>query len=86
MATAHKIAVIFYTMVKQQVEYDETLLGRQRSPEERNGWERNSNGQPNNWATNLSQSNLRPHNERVQHAAVPWKLPIGRRSSRLGPD
>ena len=25
MATAHKIAVIFYTMVKNQVEYDETL-------------------------------------------------------------
>ena len=24
MATAHKIAVIFYTMVKNQVEYDET--------------------------------------------------------------
>ena len=25
MATAHKIAVIFYPMVKNQVEYDETL-------------------------------------------------------------
>ena len=25
MATAHKIAVIFYTMVKNQVEYDPTL-------------------------------------------------------------
>ena len=25
MATAHKIAVIFYTMVKKQVEYNETL-------------------------------------------------------------
>ena len=25
MATAHKIAVIFYTMVKNQVEYDETI-------------------------------------------------------------
>jgi len=25
MATAHKIAVIFYAMVKNQVEYDETL-------------------------------------------------------------
>ena len=24
-ATAHKIAVIFYTMVKNQVEYDETV-------------------------------------------------------------
>ena len=24
-ATAHKIAVIFYTMVKKQVEYDETI-------------------------------------------------------------
>jgi hypothetical protein len=25
MATAHKIALIFYTMVKNQVEYDETI-------------------------------------------------------------
>jgi hypothetical protein len=25
MATAHKIAVIFYTMVKNQVEYDDTM-------------------------------------------------------------
>ena len=25
MATAHKIAVIFYTLVKNQVEYDQTL-------------------------------------------------------------
>jgi hypothetical protein len=25
MATAHKIAVIFYTMIKNQVEYDETI-------------------------------------------------------------
>ena len=25
MATAHKSAVIFYTMVKKQVEYDETI-------------------------------------------------------------
>jgi hypothetical protein len=25
MATAHKIALIFYTMVKKQVEYDETI-------------------------------------------------------------
>jgi hypothetical protein len=24
-ATAHKIAVIFYTMVKKQVEYDQTI-------------------------------------------------------------
>ena len=25
MATAHKIALIFYTMVKKQVEYDQTI-------------------------------------------------------------
>ena len=25
MATAHKIAVIFYTMIKNQVEYDDTM-------------------------------------------------------------
>jgi len=27
-ATAHKIAVIFYTMVRKQVEYDETLWAK----------------------------------------------------------
>jgi hypothetical protein len=27
-ATAHKIAVVFYTMVKTQVEYDETIWAR----------------------------------------------------------
>jgi transposase len=28
-ATAHKLAVIFYTMVKKQVEYDETMWAAQ---------------------------------------------------------
>jgi len=28
-ATAHKIAVVFYTMVKNQVEYDETIWAMQ---------------------------------------------------------
>ena len=31
-ATAHKIAIIFYTMIKKQVEYDATLLGGTRCP------------------------------------------------------
>jgi hypothetical protein len=34
----------------------------------------NSNGKPNNWVTNLSPSNPRPHNEPVQRAGVSWKL------------
>jgi transposase len=27
-ATAHKIAIVFYTMVKNQVEYDETIWAK----------------------------------------------------------
>jgi transposase len=27
-ATAHKIAIVFYTMIKRQVEYDETIWAR----------------------------------------------------------
>src|SRR5262245_52027270 len=33
MATAHKIAVVSYTMVKNQVEYDETIWDAPRRPE-----------------------------------------------------
>jgi len=35
MATAHKIAVIFYTMVKQRVEYDETLWDAREAQREK---------------------------------------------------
>ncbi|PYV74382.1 MAG: hypothetical protein DMG96_20340 [Acidobacteria bacterium] len=35
MATAHKIALIFYTMVKNQVEYDETLWATRDSQREK---------------------------------------------------
>jgi hypothetical protein len=35
MATAHKIAVIFYTMVKNQVEYDETIWATRDSQREK---------------------------------------------------
>jgi hypothetical protein len=35
VATAHKIAVIFYTMVKNQVEYDETLWAARDTERER---------------------------------------------------
>jgi len=52
MATAHKIAVIFYTMVKNQLEYDEALWAAE-TPRGK-GWKQNSNGKPNDWATNLS--------------------------------
>jgi hypothetical protein len=33
MATAHKIAVIFYTMVKNQVEYDESIWATRDAPQ-----------------------------------------------------
>ena len=45
VATAHKIAIIFYTMVKKQVECTA-----------RSGSKRNSNGRPSNWATDWSLS------------------------------
>jgi hypothetical protein len=35
MATAHKIAVIFYTMVKNQVEHDETLWAAREAQREK---------------------------------------------------
>jgi hypothetical protein len=35
MATAHKIAVIFYTMIKNQVEYDETIWEARDSQREK---------------------------------------------------
>jgi hypothetical protein len=73
MATAHKIAVIFYAMVKKQVEYDETIWDARDAQREKS-WKQNSNDKPNTWATNLSPSNPRLHNEPVQHPAVPWKL------------
>ncbi len=38
MAAAHKIAVIFYTMVKNQVEYDETLWATRDAQREKR-WE-----------------------------------------------
>ena len=38
MATAHKIAVIFYIMVKNQVEYDQTLWAA-RDAQRENRWE-----------------------------------------------
>jgi hypothetical protein len=35
VATAHKIAIIFHTMVKKQVEYDETLWAQRDAERER---------------------------------------------------
>jgi hypothetical protein len=34
-ATAHKIAVIFYTMVRNQVEYDETIWAARNAEREK---------------------------------------------------
>ena len=70
---ATKIALIFYTMIKNQVEYDETIWAA-RDPRRRKDWKQNSNGKPNNSATNLSPSNPRLHNELVRTAGVPWSL------------
>jgi hypothetical protein len=48
--------------------------GTPGTPRGKNDWKQNSNGKPNNWATNLSPSNPRLHNEPVQRAGgVPWK-------------
>ena len=61
MATAHKIAVIFYTMIKNQVEYDETIWDARDAQREKK-LQANLNGKPNNWATSSFPLNPRPHN------------------------
>src|ERR1700747_2819837 len=48
-------------------------FGPPETPRERKGCKQNSNGKPNNWATNLFPLNSRPHNQPAQHAGVPWK-------------
>jgi hypothetical protein len=35
LATARKIAIIFYTMVKNQVEYDETMWAKQEAEQQK---------------------------------------------------
>jgi hypothetical protein len=35
MATARKIAIIFYTMLKNQTEYDETLFAQQQADQQK---------------------------------------------------
>ena|ERR1017187_2164659 len=47
--------------------------GTPETPKGRKGWKQNSNDKPNNWATNLSRSNPRLHDEPEQRAGVPWK-------------
>jgi len=65
MATAHKIAVIFYTMVKKQVEYDETLCAlRDAQREKRLGAKLKR--QAKQLGYELVPSNPRLHNEPVQ--------------------
>jgi hypothetical protein len=51
-ATAHKLAIIFYTMVKKQVEYDGSLWAARDAPSVRNASNRNSDGRRSNSATN----------------------------------
>jgi len=46
-ATAHKIAIIFYTLVTKQVEYDESL-GRNAMLPVRNALNKNCAAKPNN--------------------------------------
>src|SRR6266436_5286129 len=43
--------------------------GTPETPRGRKGWKQNSNGKPNNWATNWSPSNPRLHNEPVQRGS-----------------
>ncbi len=61
MATAHKIAVIFYTMIKNQVEYDKTIWDA-RDARWRKNCKLNLNGKPNNWATSSFPWNSKLHN------------------------
>src|SRR6202451_2849316 len=47
--------------------------GTPETPKGRKGWKQNSNDNTNNWATNLSPSNPRLHDEPEQREGVPWK-------------
>src|ERR1700739_2859589 len=40
----------------------------------RKGWKQKPTGKPTDWATNLSPSNPRLHNEPLQREGVPWKF------------
>ena len=73
MATAHKIAVIFYTMVKNQVEYDETLWAARDAQRERR-LEAKLKRQAKQLSYELVPIDPRLHNEPVLPAGVPWKL------------
>ena len=70
MATAHKIAVIFYTMVKNQVEYDETIWDARDAQREKR-LEAKLKRQAKQLGSNLYPSNPRPHNEPIQRTGVP---------------
>jgi len=72
MATAHKIAVIFYTMVKNQVEYDETLWAARDAQRERR-LEAKLKRQAKQLGYELVPIEPRLHNEPVLPAGVPWK-------------
>jgi len=64
-ATAHKIALLFYTMVLHQAEYDETFWAT-RDAERQKRLETNSSGKPNISATNWSPLAISPpHNEPI---------------------
>jgi len=75
-ATAHKLAVIFYTMVKNQVEYDASL-GQNATGCARSGWKPNSTNKPPSAATNSYQGT--PPNPPYQQ--LPYEF-LGRRRDR----
>ena len=52
-ATAHKIAIIFYTLVRRQLEYDETIWAA-RNAERQKRLEQNLKRQAGRWATSSS--------------------------------
>jgi hypothetical protein len=70
-ATAHKIAIIFYTMIKNQVEYDATLWAQADAQREKR-FEQKLRGRLSNAATNWSPSMKNPPRNRLDQE--PWGL------------
>jgi hypothetical protein len=72
MATAHKIAVMFYTMIKNQVEYDETIWDARDAQREKR-LEAKLKRQAKQLGFELVPSNSRLHNDPIQRGGVPWE-------------
>ena len=68
MATAHKIAVIFYTMIKNQVEYDETIWDARDAEREKK-----LKAKLKRQAKQLGFQLVPIEPQAAQSGAVPWK-------------